>query len=56
MLVQDEINIQESSINETIIQCPHLACDVVATSHLGLVLVKTSRTMLRPHHDVETGT
>ena len=34
----------------------HLACDVVATSHLGLILVETSRTMLRRHHDVATGT
>ena len=34
----------------------HLACDVVATSHLGLILVETLRTMLRRHHDVATGT
>ena len=32
------------------------ACDVVATSHLGLIWVETSQTMLRPHHDIATGT
>ena len=31
-------------------------CDDVATSHLGLIYVGTSRTMLRRHHDVATGT
>ena len=34
----------------------HPACDVVATSHLGLIQVETSRTMLRRHRDVATGT
>ena len=34
----------------------HLACDVVETSHLGLILVETLRIMLRRHHDVATGT
>ena len=33
----------------------HPACDVVATSHLGLIQVETSRTMLRRHHEVATG-
>ena len=34
----------------------HPACDVVATSHLGLIQVETSRTMLIRYHDVATGT
>ena len=34
----------------------HVASDVVATSHVGLILVETSQTMLRRHHDVATGT
>ena len=34
----------------------HPTCDVAATSHLGLIYVETSRTMLRCHHDVATGT
>ena len=32
------------------------ACGIVATSHFGLTLVDTSRTMLRPHHNVATCT
>ena len=35
---------------------PHPACDVVATSYLGLIKVETSRTMPRRYHDVATGT
>ena len=35
---------------------PHPACDVVATSHLGVIYVEMSQTMLRRHHDVTTGT
>ena len=31
-------------------------CDIVATSHLGLIYVGTARTMLRRHHDVAIGT
>ena len=34
----------------------HPACDVVATSHFGLIQVGTSRTTLRRHHDVATDT
>ena len=34
----------------------HPACDIVATSHIGLIQVETSRTMLRRHHEVATGT
>ena len=33
----------------------HLAWGAVATSHLGLIYVVTSRTTLRQHHDIATG-
>ena len=33
-----------------------LAWSIIATSHLGLIWVETSRTTLRQHHDVATGT
>ena len=44
----------KTSIFETGIT--HPTCDVLATSHLGLIKVETSRNMLRRHHDVATGT
>ena len=34
----------------------HLAFDVVATSHLGLINLETSWAMLRHYHGVATGT
>ena len=38
-----------------IIDVSHPACDVVATSHLGLKQVEMSQTIVKCHHDVATG-
>ena len=39
-----------------LLKLSHLACNVVATSQLGLIQVETSQTMLRCHRDIATGT
>ena len=42
--------------NEYIINTTHPACAVEGNSHLGLIEVEMSRTILRCHHDAATGT